>query len=317
MSLHRIPRKQLDTSIFYVEDDLERIEGLDRTTAQVHDHLHDVGDNQAYHKAGNVGFDPVPSPLIGTNVQVALSEFANKPIADPTSEQSGVPVTTSHYQVTASERAYVGTNPGDNPNSLFAVYNTDGHELPITVTGVTDDAAGLNSVVGQVWFANPYVQLSAAPNEPIIIKYGTENSLAALPIDALLKEGVIVGEIDSEVINAIADIKGTAWDTAVPSDRNLVGLDNRINAISPFLHTHRYDVIPTGIMDGVNDTFGIPGGETYVSGTLQVFLNGTKIMGNLVAELPGLATFRLLVFPEQLPNSAVNDTLEVNYILGP
>ena len=43
MTLHRIPRKQLDTNIFYVNDDMDRIVGLGHTTAQVYDHLTDAG----------------------------------------------------------------------------------------------------------------------------------------------------------------------------------------------------------------------------------------------------------------------------------
>lgn len=313
MNLHRIPRKQLDSNIFYVNDDMDRIVGLDRTTVQVHDHLHDVGAQQGYHKGSNVSFDPTLSALSEAEVQAAVTEFANKPIATPVQETSALIVTTDYYQVTSSIDAYVGTTPGVDPNSLFALYDVDGIELPITVLDVTSDQAGTTSVLGQTWHNKPYLQLSAVPNEQILVKYGVESTLASLPIDALLKEGVISAEIDSEVIAAIADIKGTAWDVPVPAQRNLVGLDTRMTAVEGLAHVHKIGVDAVGTMDGVNASFTTP--DNYVLGTLQITLSGTRLHPAMFTEDSANA-FTLVLQPEQLPNAAVQDWMICDYILG-
>jgi hypothetical protein len=294
---------------------MDRIVGLDRTTAQVHDHLHDTGNLQNYHKASNVGFDPTTNPLFSDNVQYALSEFANKPMASPVHETSSGVVSTTTYQIQATANAYVGV-PGEDPNATFAVYDTQGIELPITIVDVTSDAGGTSSVVGNIWHNKPYLQLSAAPNQQIMIKYGTQTTLGELPINAFLKEGVIAAEVDSDVVNAIAEIKGTAWDVTVPSDRNLVGLDNRLTTIEAVAHVHRYNIIPSGAMDGVNSIFNLPGSEEFVLGTLCVYLSGIRLPSTAIGLMgPPHNSFQILVEQEQLPVSAMNDTLEIDYIL--
>jgi hypothetical protein len=270
---------------------------------------------QEYHKSSNVTYDPTNTALSTDNVQYAMDEFANKPLAAPVQETSPAVVSTSYYQITATDDAYVGV-PGEDINAVFAVYDVNDYELPITITAITEDQAGTIPVSGQTWHNQPYIHFSTPPNQQIMIKYGTKTTLAALPINAFLKEGVIVAEVDSDVTGYIAEIKGTAYDVVVPSTRNLVGLDARITAMTPFLHTHIYSATPVGALDGANATFTLPGGDTYVGGTLEVFLNGTKLPSAAVNEATP-TTFQILVQIEQLPDAAVNDTLEVNYILGP
>jgi len=313
MTLHRIPRKQLDPDIFYVYDDMGRIVGLDRTTAQVHAHLHDDGEVQAYHKASNTTFDPIGNPLTSANVQFALAEFANKQIAEPVQETSAAPVATPLFHVGAASEAYVGVT-GEDPNAAFAIYNTDGHELDIQVLDITSDAAGTTSVAGNIWHSNPYLQLSAIPGEEILVKYGTRTSLGDLPINALLKEGVIAAEVDSEVIEAIADIKGTAWHVPVAADSNIVMLDYRIDNLEDRSHIHKTGIAPVGVMDGVNRVFTLPGAEGYVLGSLAVYLSGIRLRKTLITEIDN-ATFQLDIFTEQLPDSTMGDWLNVDYIL--
>jgi len=223
MDLHRIPRKQLDVDIFYVDDDMDRIVGLDLTTGQVHDHIHDSGDLQAYHKGSNVGFDPTTNPLTTNTVQHALAEFANKPIAAPVHEISAASVVSNRYQITSIYDAYVGV-PAEDPNAVFAIYDIEGRELPITILDITDDEFGTTSVVGNTWHSNPWIQLSGVPNQQILIKFGIRSSMGDLPINAFLKEGVIVAEVDSEVTAAIADIKGTAWNVSVEPGNSMYDL---------------------------------------------------------------------------------------------
>lgn len=65
-----------------------------------------------------------------------------------------------------------------------------------------------------------------------------------------------------------------------------------------------------GTKDGVNATFTLPNGDTYVSGSLTVFLNGLAYIHANIQENGGLASFTI-INSDILPIST--DSLDVRY----
>lgn len=311
--LHRVPEKQLDEKVYTVDDDMSRIEGLSRTTAEVEAHLDPTGHVGYDHAADESRYDTASTPLTQQNLQDALDEFSSMFLAVPVRETSAAVVGASYYQLTAAEDVWVSDTPGKDPNTLVGLYDEDGDELVgITVTDITSDQAGTTTVIGNSWHNQPYVQLSGVPGVKVMFKYGIKGQLAALPTDTLLREGVIVAEVDSDVIAAIAAIKGTAWDAPVPTGRSLDELGDRVDALEigdPF----KFNVTPTGTQDGTNAVFTLPGTDEYQTGTLKVYLNGIKLKDSKVQK-DSSTQLTLLVETEQLPDSSIGDYIEIDYV---
>ena len=71
-------------------------------------------------------------------------------------------------------------------------------------------------------------------------------------------------------------------------------------------------VVPDGVKDGVNDTFSLPSGKSYVMGTLLVMLNGQQINPNNINEIgPSYTSFQIT--GDTLPDST--DTFVISYLL--
>jgi len=316
VDFHRIPRKQLDPNIFYVTDDIQALIGISFTTAELEAHIVNSAYPAKAHPAVDILFDPTASALSTTTVQDALDEFNLKPMAIPAQETSAGVVATSYYQVTSLTPIYVGIVPLEAVETFIGIFRaSDDFELEI-VTDVTSDSAGTTTVVGNTWALNPYIQFSAPPGVQIKVKYGLQSTLGELPIKTLLSEGIAVGEIEADVAAILADIKGTAFDVAVPNTRDLVGLDNRVSTLEGLAHDHEYNATPVGAQNGLNALFTLPGGDSYVTGSLKVYLNGIKLRDSLV-DKTSTTTFTLLVESEQFPDSSVQDYLEIDYEVGP
>ncbi len=74
---------------------------------------------------------------------------------------------------------------------------------------------------------------------------------------------------------------------------------------------NRSNVEAVGTKDGVNDTFSLPGGESYEPSTLMVHINGNLIQPSSVTKNgPGYTTFTI-AGGETLPISS--DVITVTY----
>lgn len=76
---------------------------------------------------------------------------------------------------------------------------------------------------------------------------------------------------------------------------------------------YKSDVVPTGAQDGVNTTFTIPGGKSYLPNTLTVYLNGGAYQPASITEVgPGYTTFT--INGDTLPVSAAGDSFWISYV---
>jgi hypothetical protein len=73
----------------------------------------------------------------------------------------------------------------------------------------------------------------------------------------------------------------------------------------------RWHVTPTPATDGAQVIFTIPDGEQYVSGLLEVFLDGLKQTKNVDYTETSGSTFTMTVAPDS------NEVLSINYIRSP
>ena len=74
-------------------------------------------------------------------------------------------------------------------------------------------------------------------------------------------------------------------------------------------------IVPTGDQDGINDTFVLPGGDSYKPDALSVFLNGQQIdNANVVKIGPGYTSFQIT--GDNLPNSSLGDSFTITYMLA-
>lgn len=155
------------------------------------------------------------------------STMSTKEMAKPSRHESPSSISNTYYQLTG--KVYVGESTSDNPNGLVALYDVDGNELNIAVSDITSDSAGTNSVIGSTWHTDPYIQLSSAPGVVTLFKFGTYTTLGTMPINALMTEGVITGEVDADVQSALSEIKGSsyAWNDAPPA--TLEGLNSSLS----------------------------------------------------------------------------------------
>lgn len=313
---HRIPRKQLDEDLVYTDTDLSEFDGISFSTAELEEHIVNGAYPTHHHEASRITYDSSGSPLLTDLVQDALDEIANYPLAVPAQEDTGLgPVGSDVYQFQTVQPVYVGVTGGEDPNGFIGLFDTDGNEIEsITVTDVTSDLAGTTSVIGDMFATQPYIQFSGNIPEELTLKFGIESSLLSLPKNALLREGILVGEVDGDVQAFIAEIKGTNFDVPVAGDSDLVSLDSRIDALEAIDHEHAYSVEPDGTKDGVNRTFTIPSGGSYISGSLQVYIGGVRIKASGIQEDSAMQfTLTADVYDEQLPNSATNDWIEIDY----
>lgn len=196
-----------------------------------HSNLDGIGLNSHIEIDNHLGSQA--NPHMVTPFQIGAIE-AQKPIAIPQTEQSDSSVTTTVYRVKAVAPIFVGRNIGINPNSVISLFEMDGtrlanNGLPITITKITSDASGDNSVVGFGYVTNPYIHLTAIPNKNIKLRYGIECVFERLPETVLLNEPMWVGETTADVRQWISEIKGMAYDTPVAPDKTLLELSNRID----------------------------------------------------------------------------------------
>jgi hypothetical protein len=182
-------------------------------------------------------------------------------IAAPQTEQSVGAVSSSVYQLRALAPIFVGRTSGIDPNALVALIEVDGTKLmvggvQVTIIKVTSDSAGNDSVIGLGYYANPYLHLSAIPSKVIRMRYGIESSLGSIPESLLLNEPIWVGETDADIRGLIADIKGMAYDAAVPDDDDLGSLAIRISAIESEIDiaTSASLVFKADIISSINNT---------------------------------------------------------------
>jgi hypothetical protein len=77
---------------------------------------------------------------------------------------------------------------------------------------------------------------------------------------------------------------------------------------------YKSDVVPTGLQDGLNNLFTIPGGKSYRPNSLTVYLNGGAYQPASIQENgPGYTTFNI-VGGDTLPVSASGDSFWISYI---
>ena len=84
-------------------------------------------------------------------------------------------------------------------------------------------------------------------------------------------------------------------------------------ATAPLADTYKADVIPDGDKDGINDTFTLPGGHSYVPTSIEVYLNGVSYNPESIFRMgPGYTQFR--IDADTLPNTLLGDTLTCSYV---
>jgi hypothetical protein len=74
-------------------------------------------------------------------------------------------------------------------------------------------------------------------------------------------------------------------------------------------------IIPVGTKDGVNDTFSLPGGDSYRDYSLSVYLNGQQYdPANIVKYGPAYTSFS--ISGDTLPNDSLGDSFCIMYMLA-
>jgi hypothetical protein len=58
---------------------------------------------------------------------------------------------------------------------------------------------------------------------------------------------------------------------------NYNSASNTVNHLNLPRHIHRYHVVPLGLLNGVNRSYDIPGGEKFIANSLRVIVNGLEL----------------------------------------
>ena len=216
----------------------------------------------------------------------SLEELKNKPLATPQTEVSSGIISVNNYQISGAAPVFVGHAGAVAPMLIgFAVPVVGASGNEVSVIDITSDAAGLNSVVGTGYVLNPYVIFSEAiPGVAINLRYGTQNTLAGLPESVFLVEPMKIAEVQADTQAWIAAIKGEGYDAAVPTERNLLGLDGRIDASDSAITSIQ------GAMSGLSSSVA------YVSSLANA--HEAKIGAGLVKEFGIAPEFSNMVFEE-------------------
>lgn len=72
--------------------------------------------------------------------------------------------------------------------------------------------------------------------------------------------------------------------SAIQDAHNYNSVSNDLDHDNLPQHIHRYHIVPIGLLNGLNRSFDIPGGEKFAAGTLRVMLNGVEMRRGLFAE---------------------------------
>lgn len=108
---------------------------------------------------------------------------------------------------------------------------------------------------------------------------------------------------------------------AIQEAHNYNSASNNLNHDNIPRHVHRYHVEPLGLLNGVNRSYDIPGGERFIAGSLRVVVNGLELQkGKHYAERSiDRRGFNINPSYPALENDGIDadDTIWVHYDIDP
>ena len=169
-----------------------------------------------------------------------IAEYWNQVIGYPTEEDQTVVGTTVTLNYSAGD-IYVGTEIETDPNSFYNLttqtddecLDAEGNEVKV-VDVLDENGVTLLGVGKPEWYGAGTTEqvklvLSAIPVDPNVrIHYAVKKLLRNLSKDALLKKGVTAKQIDANIIDAIENLKGKAWNEVLAEEERLAKVAERL-----------------------------------------------------------------------------------------
>lgn len=89
----------------------------------------------------------------------------------------------------------------------------------------------------------------------------------------------VYGDIDALNNNGVKSLVYTILQQlqSIQEAHNYNSVSNDMDHTNLPQHIHRYHIVPLGLLNGVNRTYDIPGGEKFIANSLRVIVNGLEL----------------------------------------